>query len=422
MRRFRLVTGWASVLVVGLALHAAPAPSQWEQPAAALVEQIAAILGPGQATLTIRNLSSIAAPDVPTIRALIEQDCKIHGIVVANGESANAIRITLSRNERERLWVAEVVQGNETRVVMVEGDREHPDEFPEASRIVLRKERYVGGFDLDGRSTSFHDPVLAVVGNDKGLVLMRAQGASFFQESPGGWRIQKTVELGFHVPESRDPRGVLIPADEGEGFAAFLAGAECTGKYTSAVVPDANSSDGWSIHCHGSDEPWPILRNNDPNNPVTIKAFYNAARNYFTGVVAPSIGVDLPPFYSAALLSRPMGSAVLIGGIDGKVQLAENGTLKTISGVRDWGSDFAVLKSGCGSGTQVIASGSGEAASDSLRAYELPAQEAAPASAPLSVQGTVTALWAAPDGKSVFAVVRGPDDQYEVDRVTALCN
>jgi hypothetical protein len=52
----------------------------------------------------------------------------------------------------------------------------------------------------------------------------------------------------------------------------------------------------------------------------------------------------------------------------------------------------------------------------------LPALEAVPASAPLAMDGTVTALWSAPDGKSVLAVVRNAADEYEVDRVTALCN
>jgi hypothetical protein len=81
-----------------------------------------------------------------------------------------------------------------------------------------------------------------------------------------------------------------------------------------------------------------------------------------------------------------------------------------------------VLQSSCGAGTQVIASSSGEAASDSLRAFELPALEAVPASVPLTMDGTVTALWTTPDGKSVLAVVRNAANQYEVDRVTVLCN
>ena len=84
--------------------------------------------------------------------------------------------------------------------------------------------------------------------------------------------------------------------------------------------------------------------------------------------------------------------------------------------------DFAALQSACGAGTQIIASSSGEAAGDSLRAYELPALEAIPASPPLSMTGTVTQIWAAPDGKSVLAVLRSAADEFEVDRVTALCN
>jgi hypothetical protein len=119
--------------------------------------------------------------------------------------------------------------------------------------------------------------------------------------------------------------------------------------------------------------------------------------------------------------------ALLVNGIDGKVQLAEGGMRKPVSGARDWGSDFAAFNSGCGTGAQIVASGSGEALAGSLRAYDLPAQEAIPASAPLAIEGTVMALWTAPDSKSVFVVVRksgnqGAANQYEVDRVTASCN
>jgi hypothetical protein len=156
---------------------------------------------------------------------------------------------------------------------------------------------------------------------------------------------------------------------------------------------------------------------------MPVRAFYNASRNYFTGVLTSGPGPDLPPFYSLAIVPRAAGgAALLIGGIDGKVQLVDNGALKAVTGTRDWGSDFAVLGSGCGTGAQVIASASGEAASDSLRAYELVAQEAVPVSIPVAMQGVVTALWTAPDTKSVLAVVRNAANEYEVDRVTALCN
>ena len=71
---------------------------------------------------------------------------------------------------------------------------------------------------------------------------------------------------------------------------------------------------------------------------------------------------------------------------------------------------------------QVITSSSGEAASDSLRAFGIPALDAIPESNALAMDGTVTALWTARDGKSAMAVVRNGTGGYEVDRVSALCN
>lgn len=184
-----------------------------------------------------------------------------------------------------------------------------------------------------------------------------------------------------------------------------------------------NQESGWTIRCRASDDPWPVYQSADASSAPALKAFYNTARDYFTGVVTPSVGVDLPAFYTAGMIPRPAGgAALLLAGVDGKVQLVENGAMRTVAGTRDWGSDFAVVRSGCGSGTQVITSSSGEAVSDSIRAFEIPGLEAVPMSAPLAMDGTVTALWTASDGKSAMAVVRNVADEYEVDRVTALCN
>ena len=57
-----------------------------------------------------------------------------------------------------------------------------------------------------------------------------------------------------------------------------------------------------------------------------------------------------------------------------------------------------------------------------LRAFELPAFEAIPAGAPVELNGSVTALWPAPDLRSAVAILETRGGEYEVDRVTALCN
>ena len=108
----------AMVGLAGIAVHAAPSP--WEQPAAALAEPDCRHSRPGQAHLTIRNLSTISNDEIPAIRRLLVQDLKAHGVMAAGAESANTIRVTLSESARERLWVAEVGEGNQTQVAMVD--------------------------------------------------------------------------------------------------------------------------------------------------------------------------------------------------------------------------------------------------------------------------------------------------------------
>lgn len=407
------LAGAILAFITGLVcLTANAAPSQWEQPAAGLANEIAEILGPGQARLAIRNVSSLSNDEIPAIRRLLEQDLKSHGVLASGAESANEIRVTLSENQRERLWVAEIVEGNETHVAMVRLDPGSAQHLPTGSGVTLRV--------LNLMVVS--DQVLFALETENGLVLVEPEEIVLYSHTAQGWQQQKRFAIGQKAALARDPRAVIVSSPGGTGFGTWLSGADCTGVYQ----PEQPASE-WSIHCHESDDPWPIvatpIQQTDALIPTApIRAFYNAARNYFTGVVTPGVGVDLPPFYSAVLLPRPDGAGLVINAIDGKVQIAESNTLKPVSGTRDWGSDFAALHSGCGAGTQIIASGSGEAVTDSLRAYEIPALEAVPASAPLAMDGTVTALWTAPDGKSVYAVVRNRADQYEVNRVTATCN
>jgi hypothetical protein len=432
MRLAGLVAVLMSVLAA-LVVSAADAQSQWEKPAAALAEQIAGILGPGQARLTMRNVSSLPESEVPAIRQLMEQDLKAHGIAVSGAESANAIRVTLSENARERLWVAEVMEGEETRVAMAQVDAGSTPRTQSASGMTLRAQTIF----------SSREPVLAALETASGLVIVEPEAIVISGRAANGWQEEKRVTMVQRHALARDARAVIWPAESGTGFEASLAGMACSGSYASGDGPAAGGSSGaWSVKCAESDDPWKISAGKITAGKVTagsdfqasatssanvsvapIKAFYNAARNYFTGVLAPSMGVDLPAFYSFASIPRPAGvTALLIDGIDGKVQLVENGALKAVSGTRDWGSDLAALHSGCGGGDQVLASGGGEAASDSLRAYEIPALEAVPASTPLAMNGTVMALWTAPDGKSAYASVRQGNGDYEVDRVTALCD
>ena len=414
-------------LLLALPIHGSSQAPRWERPAAEIAHRVADILGPASARLAVRNLSRIPDDAVPAIRRLLEEDLKADGVSLANADAANTIRVTLSENTRRGLWVAEVAEGNETQVVMVDVDLAPAPGPPATTKVVLHREAVVKASQLQWKNSGAREEsipeILAVSATNHGLVVLTSEQIAIFKISAAGWSEQDHFELGGPRARSRDPRGILVAAADGAGFSAFAPGVACSATFAPGL--SETQSGNWTVHCNSSDDPWPLTKTGPDS---WIKGFYNSRRNYFTGVVTPAAGVDLPPFYASSILpGRPGGAALLIGGMDGKVALAENGDLKPLAGARDWGSDFLVVSSGCGAGAQVIVSSSGEGAGDSLRAYEVAVQEAAAVSEPLSLVGTAMALWAAPDGKSGMAVVRKPFEDgkrfdYEVDRVTASCN
>jgi len=408
---------------VALCAGASAQPGPWDRPAAEMARRIADVLGPASAQVTWANVSHVPSDSVPAIRRLVESGLAADGVSVAGADSPNSVRVTLSQDSRGGLWVAEIQQGTETRVVMVRADIEPAAHQAVAQKIVLKRNAIVRASHLRWKSTSTGErsspQILAAAQADGRLIVLTPSRIAVFAQSANEWSEVDGAELGLTRADTRDPRGIVVPSEE--GFQSWAPGVSCA----VAAPQPADAGARWSIQCHPSDDPWPLART---AQDTWLKAFYNGARNYFTGVVTPAAPADLPAFYTAAVLpGRTTGTALLIGGIDGKVSLAEANELKPLAGTRDWGSDFAVVSSGCSASAEVLVSSSGEAPGDSLRAFEIAGQEASPVSEPLDLGGTVMALWSAPDGKSAMAVVRvvlgdGRRFEYEVDRVTATCD
>ena len=214
----------------------APVGTSWDQPAAALADQIAAILGPGQAHITVRNLSTISVDEVTVIRRLLEQDLRAHGITPSTDEAANLLRVTLSENTRERLWIAEVVEGNETKVVMVTSDLAHSPVTQTAAGVTLHKQLILASREL----------VLAVLEVSAGLVVLEPERIVVYARAPGGWNQQAAAAVRQKRPLVRDPRGILLGTNDGLGFEAYLPGAHCDG-----TLSAANPTGQWTIHCRG---------------------------------------------------------------------------------------------------------------------------------------------------------------------------
>ena len=375
---------------------------RWSEPAAALATQIAALAGPGPATLALRNTSSIPADQLAPIRRLLEANLRSGGIAVrAASEGAaipTAIRVTLSQNAQHGLWVAEIQQGTETRVAIVEVPLDATPATVAASSMTLRKQLLFTTTDpiLDAQTVN--------IGGGTLLLVLTPASIAVYRQADGQWQKAQISPVNAATAFPRDPRGLLAISDTGTAT-AYLPGVVCN-----AASPDA------AFQCSASDDPWPI---------GAQKALYNASRNYYSGVLVPAFAGTLPPFYSAAEFVRASGPATVFSDIHGAVRLLDRGALTELTGSRDWGSDVAALRSGCGSGTQILADAAGDPPQDSLRAYEVNGREAAAVSSPLTLDGAVTAMHAAADSASISVIVRSTMQQpaaYEVWRVSLDCH
>ena len=394
------------------------AADNWAAPAAELAHQIAALTGPGAVSLSIRNDSSILPDEIPAIRQRLQSELNALGVTIRNQpgtESATTVRVTLSQTAQQGLWVAEVQQGPEMRVAMVVALNTVQAAEPQGTPVLLRRTL------LFSQAAPILDAGLVALPGDTPssahLVVLSPEQIAIYhrdEKAEGPWVKGQSFEIVHSRPYARDVRGRLQP-DATALFKAYLPGVVCTALQQTTV-----SGEAVAVSCADSDDPWPI---------GSRRAFYNSSRNYFTGVITPGAGAVPEPFYSAADLTLRSGTATIYSEVSGQFRLYDGGSLKSLSGSRDWGSDVVGVQSGGGSGAHLRATASGAALQDSLRAYEVEGRNAIAVSPPLPMDGEVAAMWpmlpatGTSNAPAVVTILKKQQPlEYEAYRVSVVCN
>jgi hypothetical protein len=389
-------------LLLFLALAATGnASERWDAQLSAFARKIAAVSGPGTATLELRNLSSLPAEQAEAVRRSLESLLDADGVQIGPEHGASVgIRVTLSENPRGWLWIAEVQEGTETRVTMLELPEERArDAAAGAPPIRLQSSLLLSSAAvlLDAQ------PLGTPAGT---LAALTTHSVELFEQQGGRWQLAREIPIPLQLTLPRDPRGRIVPAAN-HPFDLFLPGGNC-----SAAGDNASTI---ALSCIASDDPWPLEGQT---------AFYNSARNYFTGVLVPGVGRAMPPFFSAASIAQGKDTLWVFAAIDGRAVLFDGASAQPLTGAaRQWGSDVAAVRSGCGSGTQLLATASGPGTpSDSLQAFEIADREPLAMSAPLDFDGSVTALWAESGGGTATAIVHTAQGGYDAYSISLACN
>jgi hypothetical protein len=400
--------------------------ADWSAAEQQLAKKIVAVTGPGTLSLTVENRSSLGRRDSDLVQNGLRSALEQSGTHFAKSDQAAAsVALTLSENETSYVWVAEIQQGaGESVVAMVSVPRSgRSGTAYESMPITLRK---VPLWAQDERILDV--AVLEENGTPSRIAVLGAEDLSIVRLQNGKWQMEQTLQLGHARPWPLDLRGRLVPAVD-HTLSAYLPGVICRVAVNGVPL---------TITCHSSDDPWPIVSGTmnlnsgvfpSAGSSTTTSAavpalggFFASTRNYFTGVLSPAIGKfgTVPKFYTAAFVPREKYTLWLFASGDGKVHLVDGMNDQRSS--FDWGSDIAAVKTGCGAGSQVLATASGDQAQDSIRAFEFPDRDPVAVSAAVEFPGPVSALWTEARADSAIAIARNRDTgSYEAFRLSLAC-
>jgi hypothetical protein len=386
-----------ALIVMGVGMSLA---SDWRTSEEQLARKIAAATGPGAVALDVANKSSLSRAEADEIRRGLTSELATLGVRLVNADQAAAtVRVTLSENLREYVWVAEIHQGNnENSVAMVTSPRaglvavEHP-----AIALTLRKALL---WTDENRILD----VAQINGSPQHMIVLEAESVELLKFQDGRWQREQSLAVSHAHPWPRDLRGRLVLRSD-HLFDAYLPGVFCR---SSTAVPLA-------LSCYESDDPWPL--------GTGLAAFFAPARNFFTGVLSPGIEkqTTVKAFYSVAMLPRDKYRLWIFSTVDGEVHLLDGVSDQTVARL-GWGSDIASVRSSCGVGSQVLVSGNEDGASDSVRAFEVADREPVVVSQAAEFNGKITALWADADGTGAIAISQNSETgKYEAYRLSIAC-
>jgi len=408
------------VLLAGFAAVAAAA--DWNIPEQQLARKVVAVTGSGPLSLAFVNRSSLGRRDAEIIQNGLRSALESAGARFANNDAAPTVKISLSENLNSYVWLAEVRRSeDETAVVMVstprpEGAGGAQDAVPlSILKIPLWRQT---------------DPILDVAVLDESgapnrIAVLSPSGVTLYSGHAGAWQAEGSAEIPHAQPWPRDLRGRIILAKDRQ-FDVFLPGVVCRGR------PPLN------LTCLRSDDAWPLTvpafnSGAAPGSPGAdsvpaistippVGAFFAPARNFFTGALTSPIGkfTNVPKFYSAAVLSRDK-PLWLFAATDGFVHVIDGTSDQPVR--LPWGSDLTSVKTLCGAGWQILATGSDDGSSSSVRAYEIPDRDPLPVSAAVDFPGAISALWTEVKGDTAVAVAKNPvTGNYEAFRLAVACH
>lgn len=400
MKRWTLLEIWARTPRIALAtflicflpiLAAAPcwADDASTKAARELAQKIAAQIDHKKKVFVevVDLTGEMRAADLDDAKKTIESELRVLGChVVEDASYETKLRVLLSQNLVERMWVSDYENEGTHAVSMAAFERTSLDARPWLKGVHLDREL------IFSDNSQFLDFVPCLTSANEtcgaGLVLYPTK----IMDLRGAGNFRSPVFI-HEKAWPRDIRGKIWLFNA--GFEMHVEGVICSGGSTLLNARCISEKNAWSF--------W------GPRGVYAI-AMLAGGQNWFTGVSSsPPENNAQPkdePFFSIAGLEVNGETVWIASGTDGNVRIISNKTGETIGTTSGWGSELAAVKTECGNGWQILATRQRDyTGTDAVTVYEWTGSEFRALTDPLEMNGAIVALWSADGEGPARAVV-----------------
>jgi len=215
-------TAWSSE-----AQSAAQIPPEWNKALDTLANKIAAAAKPARTfSLDVRNISSLNAGDVSSLRQTLVENLTGLGLTMTQRQPADAqLQLTLSESAEDYVWVVEIRRGDARELVMVSAARDIAKNPSSAGPSITLQRKAV--WEQAGKILDFGLVSDAVAAGGSILVILEPDKLSFYEYRSGKWQLTGAVAMARARLVQRDVSGRIdLPAGKAE-----LPDAECSGNF-----------------------------------------------------------------------------------------------------------------------------------------------------------------------------------------------
>ncbi|HKV26348.1 MAG TPA: hypothetical protein VJN93_17255 [Candidatus Acidoferrum sp.] len=300
-----------------------------------------------------RNLANLGRNAFTRFTAAFEAELQRRGVRLETSAASVNLVVRISRGPAEYIGVAEILRKEGSETVMESLGSLNNIVAPEPPfSLILHREFLF----------SDERPILDVLLNTDGkhAAALSPDGISAYELQGDDWVLTGSGHLPVLQPPQRDERGFLFSGIDSQ--AAYLPGEICT--------ISALDKKGWN--CAASSDPMPVR------------------------TVSPDVmaGKKIGAWISAAQFESAGKTKLVVTGQEGLARLFEDGS-EPLALFPDWGGQIASIYSGCGSGWQLLVTGTGDwTQPDRIQAVDLAESQPQTVSDPMEFPGPILALHA----------------------------